>query len=66
MTVLKYMERQREKVAAKHMGETYLFGGDGEAVELPRRSAYDILSEIDAMRGLNVKERFYACGKATV
>lgn len=60
MTVLNYMRMQREKIAARHEGETFLLGPDGEAVEVEQRTAYDILREIDAMQGLNVKERLYA------
>ncbi|MDE6850060.1 MAG: hypothetical protein K2J54_01905 [Clostridia bacterium] len=60
MTVLNYMAKLRRSIEAKHVGETYLLGADGEAVEVPQRSTYDILSELDAMQGLNVKERFYA------
>lgn len=57
MTVLSYIARQREKVIARHAGETYLLGAEEEAVLVTCRSAYDILGEIDAMRGLNLKER---------
>ena len=57
MTVLSYIARQREKVIARHAGETYLLGADEAAVLVTCRSAYDILGEIDAMRGLNLKER---------
>lgn len=60
MTVLNYMRMQREKIVARHEGETFLLGSDGEAVEVEQRTAYDILREIDAMQGLNVKERLYA------
>ncbi len=66
MTVLNYMAMQREKIAAKHVGETYLYGTDGEAVQVPQRSTYDILSEIDSMQGLNLKERLYARREAGV
>ncbi|MDE6557623.1 MAG: hypothetical protein K2K39_00795 [Clostridia bacterium] len=59
MTVLNYIKRQREKVIERHRGETYLCSG-GECVQVTARSAYDILREIDAMPGLNVKERLYA------
>ena len=59
MTVLNYIKRQRDKVIERHMGETY-FNCGGETVQVPARSAYDILREIDAMQGLNVKERLYA------
>ena len=54
------MRLQREKIVARHMGETYLFADGGEAVEVPQRTAYDILREIDAMPGFNVKERMAA------
>lgn len=60
MTVLNYMRKQREKIIARHTGETFLFGGSGEAVEVEQRTAYDILREIDAMPGFNVKERMAA------
>ena len=60
MTVLNYMRIQREKIAAKHVGETFLYGAGGEAVEIEQRTAYDILREIDAMPGLNLKERMAA------
>ena len=60
MTVLNYMRMQRERIVARHTGETFLFGGSGEAVEVEQRTAYDILREIDQMPGLNVKERIAA------
>lgn len=60
MTVLNYMAMQRERIVAKHAGETFWVTADEEAVEVPQRSAYDILREIDNMQGLNLKERFYA------
>lgn len=60
MTVLNYMAKQRESIVAKHAGETFWVNGDEDAVEVPQRSAYDILREIDEMQGLNLKERFYA------
>ena len=60
MTVLNYMRKQRERIVARHLGETYLIGAGGEAVEVEQRSAYDILREIDKMQGLNVKERMAA------
>lgn len=58
MTVLNYMARQRDRLREKHNGETYLLGSDGEAVPVDARSVYDILGEIDAMRGLNTRERY--------
>lgn len=60
MTVLNYMRMQREKIIARHTGETFLFAEGGEAVEIEQRTAYDILREIDAMPGLNLKERMAA------
>ena len=66
MTVLNYMRIQREKIIARHVGETFLYAGGGEAVEVPQRTAYDILREIDAMPGLNVKERMAARERVTV
>lgn len=66
MTVLNYMRMQREKIIARHEGETFLYGACGEAVEVPQRTAYDILREIDAMPGFNVKERMAAREKITV
>ncbi|MCM1546695.1 MAG: hypothetical protein NC033_06660 [Clostridiales bacterium] len=60
MTVLNYMRKQRERILARHTGETFLLGAEGEAVEVEQRSAYDILREIDAMAGLNLKERLRA------
>lgn len=60
MTVLKYMEKQRERIVARHAGETFLCCAGGETVEVPQGTAYDVLKEIDAMQGLNVKERLYA------
>lgn len=60
MTVLRYMAKQRERLIARHTGETFLFGAGGEAVEIEQRTAYDILREIDSMQGLNVKERLAA------
>lgn len=59
MTVLNYMKRQREKLIEKHFGETFMCCG-GETVEVTSRSAYDILNEINAMQGLNLKERLAA------
>lgn len=58
MTVLNYMAKQRDRLRDKHIGETYLLDKDGEAVPVDARSAYDILGEIDAMQGLNMRERF--------
>lgn len=66
MTVLNYMRMQREKIVARHTGETFLFGAGGEAVEVEQRTAYDILREIDAMAGLNLKERMAARERVTV
>ena len=60
------MRMQREKIAARHSGETFLFGAGGDAVEVPQRTAYDILREIDAMEGLNLKERMAATESAAV
>ena len=60
MTVLNYMRKQKDRIVARHLGETFLFGAGGEAVEVTQRTAYDILREIDEMPGLNVKERFAA------
>lgn len=65
MTVLSYMRLQREKIVARHSGEMFLFGADGEAVEVPQHTAYDILREIDAMQGLNLRERLAAREEAT-
>lgn len=65
MTVLNYMRLQRERIMARHSGETFLING-GEAVEVEQRTAYDILREIDAMPGLNVKERLAAREGITV
>lgn len=66
MTVLNYMRMQREKIVERHTGETFLFGAGGEAVEVEQRTAYDILREIDAMAGLNLKERMAARERVTV
>ena len=72
MTVLNYMKEIRERIAERHIGETFFVSADGEAVKLsggaektesavkPRRTVYDILREIDAMQGLNLKERIAA------
>lgn len=65
MTVLNYMANLRERVAKKHLGETYLFGA-GEAVEVPQHTTYDILCELDGIQGLNVKERLYGREETTV
>ena len=54
------MRKQRDRIISRHAGETFLFSQDGEAVEVEQRTTYDILREIDAMQGLNVKERFAA------
>lgn len=60
MTVLNYMRMQKERIVARHFGETFLLEEGGEAVEVTQRTAYDILREIDRMQGLNVKERIAA------
>lgn len=60
------MRMQRERIAARHVGETYLFGAGGEAVEIEQRTVYDILREIDRMPGFNVKERMAAREEFTV
>ena len=54
------MRMQRERIVAKHFGETFLFGDGVGAVEIEQRTAYDILNEIDNMAGLNLKERMAA------
>lgn len=59
MTVLNYMAKQREKIVARHSGETFLLAG-GEAVEVKCRTTRDILREIDCLPGLNVRERLTA------
>lgn len=60
LTVLKYIAEQRNKLAAKHVGETFVYGLEEEAVQVRSRSVYDILSEIDGLQGLNVRERAFA------
>lgn len=60
MTVLSYIEQQRERIRAKHEGDTcVIFKGETAPV---CRSARDILAEIDALEGLNLNERMYANG----
>ncbi|MDE7379651.1 MAG: hypothetical protein K2N14_01240 [Clostridia bacterium] len=60
MTVLKYMAMQKDNIIKKHLGETFLYTGGSEGVQVVEKSAYEILREIDAMEGLNVKERMSA------
>ena len=59
MTVLYYMARQREKIINRHAGETFLYSG-GEALQVPQKSAREILREMDGMEGLNVQARIRA------
>ncbi len=46
MTVLNYFNKQKERILAKHI-----------YADKTQRSAYDILAEIDALAGLNTRER---------
>ncbi len=57
MTVLNYIARQRERISKRHEGETFLLGREGEDFRLETRTALDILKELNAVEGLNVRER---------
>ena len=71
MTVLNYIREQKRKLEERHLGETFLClaGEDPLCVAQVKgcagfdftRSAQEILSEIDGLRGLNVSERERAC-----
>lgn len=55
MTILNYIEKQKERIRDRHTGDTYIiFGGEKAPVY---RSARDILAEIDSLDGLNLNER---------
>ncbi len=58
MTILSYIEKQRERIRDRHTGDTcVVFCGE----EAPAyRSAREILAEINQMEGLNLKERVEA------
>ena len=71
MTVLNYIREQKRKLEERHLGETFLCLDGEEPVAVSSkdtgrqtdvaRSAWEILREIDGLRGLNVRERECAC-----
>ena len=60
MRVLEYMAIQRDRIINRHTGEEFLSVAQEETVQMTARTALDILGEIDAMQGLNLKERLSA------
>ena len=54
MNFTAYIQRQKTIIRSRHTGETFLISG-GEAFPLP--DTEKLLSELDAMRGLNKRER---------
>ena len=58
MTVLSYIKSQGERIRGRHEGETCVFF-KGESAPVCR-SATEILAELNAMEGLNEKERAFA------
>ncbi|MGN1372814.1 MAG: hypothetical protein ACI4VK_02065 [Candidatus Coproplasma sp.] len=60
MTVLSYIKAQGERIRGRHDGETCVFF-KGESAPVCR-SAGEILAELDAMEGLNERERAFANG----
>ncbi len=60
MSVLNYMEKQKNRIRTRHEGETFFFGGEVEGLRVETRSAYDILDELNALDGLNTCERLAA------
>lgn len=57
MSILNYIAMQGQKIKNRHVGETFLFGEEGDAVIVNTRSVTEILNELNAMQGLNVVER---------
>ncbi|MGN0805828.1 MAG: hypothetical protein ACI4MC_02210 [Candidatus Coproplasma sp.] len=58
MTVLNYIKAQGERIKERHEGETCVFFR-GESAPVCR-SASEILAELDALEGLNERERTFA------
>lgn len=58
MTVLNYIKLQGERIRDRHEGEVCVFF-KGESAPVCR-SASQILAELDAMEGLNERERNFA------
>ena len=57
MTVLSYIKAQGERIRERHEGDTcVIFKGESAPV---CRSAIEILAELNAMEGLNNKERAF-------
>lgn len=57
MTVLSYIKAQGERIRERHEGDTcVIFKGESAPV---CRSAIEILAELNAMEGLNNKERVF-------
>lgn len=57
MTVLSYIKAQGERIRDRHNGDTCVFF-KGESAPVCR-SATEILAELNAMEGLNQKERVF-------
>ena len=58
MTVLSYIRSQGERIRDRHEGDTCVFF-KGESAPVCR-SATEILAELNAMEGLNERERAFA------
>ena len=57
MTFTAYIERQKKLIRRRHEGEVYLIE-KGETIRLSDRDR--LLNELDAMKGLNTRERLEA------
>jgi len=56
MSVLNFMEVQKQRIRLRHIGDELFLGGEGETLFRP---AEQILKDINAMPGLNLKERAF-------
>ncbi len=56
MTVLKYMDRQRRRIVERN-GVCVSCEGEASAAGAAARDSYEILAEINALDGLNLRER---------
>ena len=52
MSVLNYIKNVNECLKAKHVGDTFFYFGGAEPVLLTTRAPYEILAEIDGLKGL--------------
>lgn len=52
MSVLNYIKNVNEGLKAKHIGDTFFYFGGAEPMQLTTRAPYEILAEIDGLKGL--------------